>query len=247
MVHNKYSLLLRMTIGCFLWIASSAAAAGEALSQTEREWQHVREVLFTALEDSTYDGERITRWDEQPVLILIGANDDDRAFVERTLRRLNLLLGRFPIRIEEVDKGNVNVGILFASSQLMPAMAARHGMQADIAKRGAGYTELSVKPDHSAQISVSLIKDELVGDERQATLIHELYHALGPSGHSQGFPESVVFQNDEATSTALGLASIDAKVLALLYGYLSPGDTEQDAREIFDRHWADLDRVVAAQ
>ena len=45
----------------------------------------------------------------------------------------------------------------------------------------------------------------------------------------------------------LGLAAIDAKVLAFLYGYLSPGDTEQDARALFERHWGELDRVLAAQ
>jgi len=229
------------------WLAGAELAFANTEEQSEREWRHVREVLFTALEDSTYDGGRVTRWAEQPVLILIGATDEDRAFVARALDKLNPLLGRFPIRVEEVDKGNVNVGILFASSGMMPALAARHGMQADIAKRGAGYTELSVKPDHAAQISVSLIMDELQGDERQATLIHELYHALGPSGHSSIFPESVIFQNNEATSTAVALAAIDAKVLALLYGYLSPGDTEQDVRAAFDRHWADLDRVVSAQ
>jgi hypothetical protein len=89
--------------------------------------------------------------------------------------------------------------------------------------------------------------DELQGDERQATVIHELYHALGPSGHSSVFPESVVFQNDLETSSALALASIDAKVLALLYGYLSPGDTEQQVRAVFDRHWAELDLVLLVQ
>ncbi len=229
------------------WLAGIDLALADSEEQSEREWRHVREILFTALEDSTYDGGRVTRWAEQPVLILIGATDDDRAFVARALGQLNPLLGRFPIRVEEVDKGDVNVGILFATSGMMPALAARHGMQADIAKLGAGYTELSVRPDHAAQISVTLIMDELQGDERHATLIHELYHALGPSGHSSGFPESVVFQRHDATSTAVALASIDAKVLALLYGYLTPGDTEQEVRAAFDRHWAELDRGASAQ
>lgn len=230
-----------------IWFAGLGLALAVTDDKTEREWRHVHDVLFTALADSTYDGDRVTRWREQPVLILLGATDEDRAFVARAVEKLNPLLGEFPIRIEEVDRGNVNVGILFADSQMMPALAARHGMQVNIAKRGAGYTELTIKPDHSAQISVSLIMDELQGDERRATVIHELYHALGPSGHSAHFPESVVFQNATTTSTALALAPIDAKVLALLYGYLSPGDTEADVRAAFDRHWDDLDRVVSAQ
>ena len=45
----------------------------------DREWQHVREALFTPLPDSTYDGDRVTRWVDQPVVLLLGATDDDRA------------------------------------------------------------------------------------------------------------------------------------------------------------------------
>ncbi len=228
-----------------LCLAHVASASADTLR--EREWMHVRDVLFTALADSTYAGDRVTRWDEQPVVILIGATDEDRDYVARAIARWNRLMGDLPIRIEDVDQVNVNIGILFATSETMPAMAARHGMQADIAKRGAGYTELSVRPDHAALISVTLIKDELSGDERKATLIHELYHALGPSGHSRNFPDSVVFQTETETSTALALAHIDVKVLAFLYGYLSPGDTQAQVREAFDLHWDDLDRLIVAQ
>lgn len=240
-------IAVRFLIAFALWVAVASAARADDGEQREREWRHVRDVLFTALADSTYEGNRVTRWDEQPVVILIGAKDEDRALVRRAIEKWNPLMFDFPIRIEEVDKGNVNIGILFASRQNMPAMAARHGMQADIARRGTGYTEMSVRPDHAAQISVTLIQDELEGDERAATVIHELYHALGPSGHSSVFPGSVIFQNETQNSTALGLSAIDAKVLALLYGYLSPGDTEADVRAAFDRHWDALDSVVAGQ
>ena len=229
---------------CVAWIDAACADAGD---RREREWRHVRDVLFTALDDSTYEGNRVTRWDEQPVIILIGAKDEDRALVNRAIEKWNPLLHDFPMRIEEIDRGDVNVGILFASRQNMPAMAARHGMQADIARRGTGYTEMSVRPDHAAQISVTLIQDELEGDERHATIVHELYHALGPSGHSSVYPGSIIFQGETQNSTALGLSAIDAKVLALLYGYLSPGDTEEDVRAAFDRHWDALDSVVAGQ
>ena len=231
--------------GLILWLVGVGPVSADPLR--EREWHHVRDVLFTALADSTYAGDRVTRWNEQPVVILIGASGEDRAYVMRVIETWNRLMGESPIRIEDVDRGQVNIGILFATSETMPAMAARHGMQADIAKRGAGYTELSVRPDHAALISVTLIKDELGGDERKATLIHELYHALGPSGHSRDFPESVVFQTEQETSTALALAPIDVKVLALLYRYLSPGDTEAQVRDAFDRHWDELDRLVAIQ
>lgn len=213
----------------------------------DREWRHVRDALFMALPDSTYDADRVTRWTEQPVVLMLGATDGDRAFVKRMVNDFNRVLGPVAIRIEEKDKDAANVGLLIAPSRMFPALANRHGMQANIAKRGAGYTELTVDTNHAAQISVSLIMDELKGSDRKATLVHELYHAMGPSGHSRNFPDSVIFQNNEATSTVTKLAPIDIKLLALLYGYLSPGDTEAQARAAFDLHWRDLDRFVTPE
>jgi len=213
---------------------------------SETEWWHVRDALFTALPDSTYDGEKVTRWVEQPILILLGATDEDRAFVAETVADFNRLLHPLEIQIEEENEGAANIGILVASSRMFPRLANRHGMQADIAKQGAGYTELTVRPDHAAQVSVTLIMDELEGEDRKATLVHELYHAMGPSGHSRRYADSVIFQDAEATSTATKLAPIDIKLLALLYGYLSPGDSVTDARRAFDAQWRGLDRFVPA-
>ena len=232
----------RILLPILLVLGFAGAAAGE--DAEDREWQHVREALFTALPDSTYDGDRVTRWVDQPVVLMLGATDDDRAFVADMVNDFNRLLGPVAIRIEDDDKDAANIGILIASSRMFPALANRHGMQASIATHGAGYTELTVRPDHAAQVSVSLIMDELEGGERKATLVHELYHAMGPSGHSRQFPDSVIFQNREATSRVTELAPIDIKLLALLYYHLSPGDTEADVRAAFDEHWRDLDEFV---
>ena len=231
----------RLLVFLFSACLTGPAVAGDAI---ETEWWHVRDALFTALPDSTYDEEKVTRWVEQPVVILLGACDGDRAFIAKTVADINRLLWSVTIRIEEENEGEANIGILVASSRLFPRLANRHGMQANIAKRGAGYTELTVRPDHAAQVSVTLISDELEGIDREATLVHELYHAMGPSGHSRRFGDSVIFQNAEATSTATELAPIDIKLLAFLYGYLSPGDTEADARLAFETHWRDLDQFV---
>jgi hypothetical protein len=228
----------------FLFLALQGGSAIADQQPSETEWWHVRDALFTALPDSTYDEERVTRWVEQPVVVVLGATDEDQRYVKETVNEFNRLLGPVAIRIEAEDDIDANIGILIAPNRLFPQLASRHGMQVNIAMRGAGYTELTVRPDHAVRSSVTLVSDELEDTDRDATLIHELYHAMGPSGHSRRFEDSVIFQNADATSTATELAPIDIKLLALLYGYLSPGDTEADVRAAFDRHWIELDEFV---
>ena len=118
----------RILLPILLVLGFAGAAAGDDLE--DREWQHVRDALFMALPDSTYDGDRVTRWVDQPLVLMLGATDDDRAFLAEMANEFNRLLGPVAIRIEDEDEDAANIGILIASSRMFPALANRHGMQA---------------------------------------------------------------------------------------------------------------------
>ncbi len=223
-----------------------AGAAGAEDPAREREWRHVRDVLFGGVAGSAYVAGRVARWRQAPVLAMFGAGPEDRAFVAATVERFNRALPGRGLGIAGGEPGAATIGIFFAPRRDMPAIAARYRMNRSMAMRGAGYTEAHVGSGHDLHLAVVLIRDELTGDERRATVVHELYHALGPGGHSRWIPASVVFEDGGMNSFATAPAPVDMKVLALLYRHLRPGADEADVRAAFDAHWSDLDPVTAA-
>ncbi len=227
-----------------LVLAGGDVAANDGVR--EREWRHVQDVLFGARDESTWRGRRITRWETAPVLMLFGARPEDRAFVETAVEKINHGMGGLALRIEANDPAAATVGMFFAPLRDMRAIATAYGMRADLAMRGVGYTEVDVTARHGLHFAIVLVRDELAGRERRATIIHELYHALGPGGHSSWIPASVVFAGHGLSSFATAPAPVDIKALALLYRHLRPGDGEDAARAAFDAHWSELDAVVGA-
>ena len=204
-------------------------------------------VLFGAEGESTYRLARVNRWAEAPTVALIGARREDRAFVSALLARFAPALGAHAARLAERGARTARIGVYFVTRDEAAAVAARHRLRLELARRGAGYTEAVVGPGHALHMAAVLVRDELDGRERRATVAHELYHALGPGGHSRWIPGSVVFGDSFASSFATAPAPVDLKTLALLYRYLRPGDDEAAVRAAFDAHWANLDALFAAE
>ncbi len=207
----------------------------------------MRAVLLGADGEATWRGPRVNRWTEAPAVALVGARPGDRVFVSALLARFASVLGPHAARLAESGSAAARIGVYFVARDEAAAVAARHRMRTDLALRGAGYTEAAVGPRHALRMVAVLVRDELEGRERRATIAHELYHALGPGGHSRWIPGSVVFDDSFASSFATAPAPVDLKTLALLYRHLRPGDDEAAVRAAFDAHWAALDAPSAAE
>lgn len=216
-----------------------AGAGGE--EAREREWRHVRAVYFGARAESTPGAERLSRWESPPALSLHGAGPEDRAYAAAVVKAFNRAIGDTLVRIEEArPRSAATIRLVFAGRDEAAALAARQGIRVSLALLGAGYTEARLGGGSELRSVVSVVRDELAGDERRATIVHELYHALGPGGHSPWIPASVVFGDGGTGSFATALAPVDAKALRLLYRHLRSGDDEAAARAAFDAHWSSL-------
>ena len=225
-------------LGAFAGAAPAGAGGEEA---REREWRHVRAVYFGARAESASAAGRVSRWESPPALSLHGAGPEDRAYVAAAVAAFNRAIGGPLIRIEESrPRSAATIRLFFAGRDEAAALAARQGIRVSLALLGAGYTEARLGAAHELLSAVSVVRDELAGDERRATVVHELYHALGPGGHSPWIPASVVFGDGETGSFATALAPVDAKALRLLYRHLRSGDDEAAARAAFDAHWSSL-------
>ena len=231
--------------GILLGLAAAAGPASAADDGGERAWRHVRAALFGPLSGAAQDAGRIARWRAAPSLALFGARPADRAFIAALLVDANRALGG-RIRIEAPrPRSNAAIRLYFAPLAQARRLASSLGLDAGLAARGAGYTQAHVGPTHGLSAAVAVIRDELAGHERRATIVHELYHALGPGGHSPWFPASVVYRGAGATSSASAFAPVDLKTLGLLYRHLEPGDDEAAARAAFEAHWTALDSLLA--
>ena len=226
-------------LGVFAGAAPAGAGGEEA---REREWRHLRAVYFGArAAESASDAGRVSRWESPPVLSLHGAGPEDRAYVAAAVEAFERATGGLRIRVEEArPRSAATIRLHFAGRDEAAALAARQGIRVSLALLGAGYTEARLGAGHELLSVVSVVRDELAGDERRATVVHELYHALGPGGHSPWTPESVVFGDGETGSFATALAPVDAKALRLLYRHLRSGDDEAAVRAAFDAHWSSL-------
>lgn len=237
--------LTGLALGVLGFAAAAGAETGSAAAvadDNDRDWRHVRAALFGA---SAGDSRRVARWRAPPILALFGARAADRAFVAGLVADANRVLAGRRIRIEAPrPRSTAGIGLYFVPRAEARRVALSLGLHEGLAARGAGWTGARVGPAHGLRSAVAVIRDELAGEERRATIVHELYHALGPDGHSPWFPASVVYRRGGATSTASAFAPVDLKTLGLLYRHLEPGDDETAARAAFDAHWAGLDALL---
>lgn len=241
--------LAGLALGGLCFAAAAGAETGSAAAvadDDDRDWRHVRATLFGAPDGAAGDSRRVARWRAAPTLALFGARAADRAFVAGLVADANRVLAPGRIRIEAPrPRSTAGIGLYFVPRAEARRVALSLGLHEGLAARGAGWTGAQVGPAHGLRSAVAVIRDELMGDERRATVVHELYHALGPDGHSPWFPASVVYRRGNATSTASAFAPVDLKTLGLLYRHLEPGDDEAAARAAFDAHWAALDALLA--
>ena len=243
---GRAAALAGLVLGVLGLAAAAGAETGSAAAvadRSDRDWLHVRATLFG---DSAGDSRRVARWRAAPTLALFGARAADRALVAGLVADANRVLAGGRIRIEAPrPRSTAGIGLYFVPRAEARRVALSLGLNEGLAARGAGWTGARLGPAHGLRSAVAVIRDELAGDERRATVAHELYHALGPGGHSPRFPASVVYRRGDATSTASAFAPIDLKTLGLLYRHLEPGDDEAAARAAFDSHWAGLDALLA--
>ncbi|MDP6953449.1 MAG: hypothetical protein QGF53_11900 [Alphaproteobacteria bacterium] len=221
-------------------IAAAPALAGDR----EREWQFVHDVLFGGYAEGDPADRRVNRFVEQPLAMVFDGQPADIEFVAGAIAAIDVLLGETRLRLETRWPDFVNVALLVLPRERLPWLVRQHDLNGNVAKLGVGYTETWLGPELDIDRSLAIIMAETQGRERRATLIHELYHTLGPGGHSALFPESVVYEDGLASSSALVLAPVDVKLLALLYRHLKPGDTVAEARAAFDLFWDSLDPLV---
>ena len=78
---------------------------------------------------------------------------------------------------------------------------------------------------------------ELAQARLRHTALEEMFQGLGPSNDSGRIRDSLVFERGFSVGGRTSLASVDAKVLVLLYEDLSPGDNAADIERAMRRSW----------
>lgn len=207
----------------------------QARIDRQRAWAHVRRVLLHA-EYGTQTG-RVQRWSLAPRWMVIGGTEADRHYVAGLIDEINQTLEGTGLVLTPTDNvGLADIGIVIRPAAQFAEIAAMNGFR--FREGGVGFAGLVMGRRGDLAGALVLVADELTGAERQATIVQELLHAIGPVNDSPHFPDSVLFEFGRRGSAATRLAPIDRQLIRFLYRRLTPGDDEATVRRLFDRYWA---------
>ncbi len=184
-----------------------------------------------------YGGENrvVTRWAKSPTVTAVNATEEDIQVIGKLVSELNEVLHGSGISIRQGDGDENEIRIIFTLKKSIPRLAEELG--GHHVQEGTGYFVAYPNDRFEIERAVAVIGSELTGNDRRATIVHELTHTLGLMGHSPVFPESAVFASKTKTSSASRLAPIDRKLIRFLYLQLNPGDRWEEVRWAFETHW----------
>jgi len=220
-------------------ILPPAASSADA-QDVERDWTFVRQVLSTS--EYGHDNSRISRWDHSPRYKLFVRFGPHREAVRKVEKEINRALrqANWRISIEENEKGQADGVIAIVPANNFDRML--HAAQCSIpSDDNAGITCVKVDRRSGAIGDVIVLIDEdLERDLFKSALLEEVFQSLGVTNDQALIEESLIFEDNESTTTWSDLAPIDKKVLIFLYKYLEPGDDEATVRRKFDAHWHEI-------
>ena len=214
-------------------LAFAGAGQGQAESANDKAWHHAREVLLSA--DHGISTWRTQKWIEPPGLIVMSGRESDKALVAAIVGQVNGALADASIHLHKTNLEKARIRIYFAPADQFHVIAAENGF--DYFDGGVGYTGTWADSRHRIRAALVMIADHLTGPERQATVLQEICHAIGLTGHAPYFPASALFERSGTGSTATELAWIDRRLIRFLYEHVWPGSREGVLHAVFDRHW----------
>ncbi len=163
--------------------------AYRAVLRLDSEWCFVEEVLLRPASGGT--DPRVIRWATAPRIALVEATAEDAAFVRAFVATLGDVLEGSGLAPRLVEGGKSNFQVYFATRARFDRLAVNLG--ADPLASGTGFYLIWPSDRLDIVAAVAVVGADLSAAERQATIVHQLTHALGLRGDSAVFPECAVF------------------------------------------------------
>ena len=220
------------------FVAMLPHAGFDAYAQgAERDWAFVWHVLLTS--EYGHGNSRISRWNYSPRYKLFARVGPHREAVRKVEKEINRVLrqANWGISIGENERGTADgvISIVPANDFDRMLRAARCSIPSD---DNSGITCVKVDRRSGAIGDVIILIDEGLDQGLfESALLEEVFQSLGVTNDQVLLEESLIFEDNESTTTWSDLATVDKKVLIFLYKYLEPGDDEATVRRKFDAHW----------
>lgn len=191
------------------------------------DWDYVGDLLLDERQSKA-----IIRWDHGPSVTTSNGNSEEVEMLIGAVYELNQLLLNTDFALRFTREAPADIEVTFGSREELNNLNPDHQIDSNV----QGYARRERQQDtlHSARIFV--VRNLRQGD-KWGSLLHELGHAVGISGHTDRYYSSLFHSERGYGSLSDGFSADDRKLLGFLYGHLRLGAKEPEVRAAFDKYW----------
>ena len=227
--------------GWFLMISAVVPCCVSHKLQLQHEVTWARDVLLGSEVGDGRPG--VVRWPHPIHFLLVAAPERVQLAVASAFDQLQeALAGVQRLKLEYVDERDPRIGqdhfiTMFATApDHAGLLAERHGAQPPDVLADGWFT-IIWNLQYELTRAIVFVDPELEQARLRHTALEEMFQVLGPSNDSGRIRDSLVFERGFSVGGRTSLATVDAKVLVLLYEDLSPGDNAADIERAMRRSW----------
>ena len=223
---RRHLPLLAMATGVFAMLAFFLGYEG--CDAPCSDWDFVDDLLLQETADR-----KIRRWDSSPSVLVMDGTPAEVHMVRGAVNALNEVLLEAGMTVHFSGEEPADITVTFVSNEALKESAR----ELDIDLRLKGFSETYGSGDGRLSAVRILISKNLTQGDQWGTVLHELGHAMGITGHTDRYISSLFYLDFKGGTHSDGFSSDDRKLLEFLYWRLQPGAREAMVRAAFDEHW----------